>query len=124
MPKYMIAASYTAEGLKGLQKDKASGRKAAVHKVVESLGGKVEAMYFALGEHDVIVIADLPNTVAATAIALGVSASGFVRTKTTALLTGSSTTPHPGGHKQNRSWPPPRPSNASPPAGQGDRVSV
>jgi len=87
MPKYMIAASYTAEGLRGLQKDKASGRKAAVQKVVEGLGGKVEAMYFALGEQDVIVIADLPNTVAATAIALGVSSSGLVRTKTTALLT-------------------------------------
>jgi len=83
----MIEASYTAEGLKGLQKDKASGRKAAVSKVVESVGGKVEAVYYALGEHDVIVIADLPNTVAAAALALGVSATGLVRTKTTALLT-------------------------------------
>jgi uncharacterized protein with GYD domain len=35
----------------------------------------------------VIWLADLPNTVAASAIALGVSASGFVRTRTTALLT-------------------------------------
>jgi uncharacterized protein with GYD domain len=87
MPKFMIAGSYTTEGLKGLQKDKASGRRGVVQKVVESVGGKVEAMYFSLGEHDVIVIADLPNTVAATAIALGVSASGVVRTKTTALLT-------------------------------------
>jgi uncharacterized protein with GYD domain len=83
----MVAASYTAEGLKGLQKDKASGRKAAVSKVVESLGGKVEAIYYALGEHDVFVIADLPNTVTAAALSLGVSASGLVRTKTTALLT-------------------------------------
>jgi len=83
----MIEASYTAEGLKGLQKDKASGREAAVSKVVESVGGKVEAVYYALGEHDVIVIADLPNTVAAAALALGVSATGLVRTKTTALLT-------------------------------------
>jgi uncharacterized protein with GYD domain len=86
MPKYMIAASYTAEGLKGLQKDKASGRKAVVNKVVQSVGGKVEAMYYALGEHDVIVIADLPDAASAAAIALGVSASGLVHTKTTALL--------------------------------------
>ena len=48
MPKYLIEASYTAEGLRGLQKDKASGRKQAVTKVVESLEGKVEATYFAL----------------------------------------------------------------------------
>ena len=86
MPKYMIAASYTAEGLKGLQKDKASGRKAVVNKVVQSVGGKVEAMYYALGEHDVIVIADLPDAASAAAIALGVSASGLVHTKPTALL--------------------------------------
>ena len=86
MPKYMIAASYTAEGLKGLQKDKASGREAVVNKVVQSVGGKVEAMYYALGEHDVIVIADLPDAASAAAIALGVSASGLVHTKTTALL--------------------------------------
>ena len=86
MPKYMIAASYTAEGLKGLQKDKASGRKAVVNKVVQSVGGKVEAMYYALGEHDVIVIADLPDAASAAAIALGVSASGLDHTKTTALL--------------------------------------
>jgi len=87
MPKYMVEASYTAEGLKGLHKDKSSGRRAAVAKAVESLGGKLEAYYFALGEHDVVVIADLPDTVSATALALAASGTGMVRTKTTVLLT-------------------------------------
>src|ERR1700704_1276118 len=87
MPKYLIEASYTAEGWRGLQKDKASGRKQAVTKLVESLEGKIEAMYFALGEHDVVIIADLPDTVSAAALSLGVSATGLVRTKSTALLT-------------------------------------
>src|ERR1700682_2459091 len=32
MAKYLIHASYTAEGLKGLQKDKASGRRAPGHR--------------------------------------------------------------------------------------------
>jgi uncharacterized protein with GYD domain len=41
------------------QKDKASGRKEAVTKLVESLEGKLEAAYFALGEHHVVIIADL-----------------------------------------------------------------
>src|ERR1700730_9825260 len=90
MPKYLIEASYTAEGLRGLQKDKASGRKQAVTKVVESLEG-VEAMYFALGEHDVVIIADFPDTVSAAALSLGVSATGLVRTKSTALLTAEET---------------------------------
>lgn len=56
MSKYLIESSYTAEGVRGLQKDKASGRKQAVTKVVESLEGKVEAVYFALGEYDIVVL--------------------------------------------------------------------
>jgi uncharacterized protein with GYD domain len=86
MPKYLIQASYTAEGLRGLQKDKASGRKQAATKAVESLEGKVETFYFALGESDVVLIAEFPDTVSAAALSLAVSATGLVRTRTTALL--------------------------------------
>jgi len=87
MPKYLVQAAYTAEGLKGLQKDKASGRKQATTHAVESLGGKVEAFYYALGDHDVVLIVDMPDVVSGAALGLRVSASGLVRTKTTALLT-------------------------------------
>jgi uncharacterized protein with GYD domain len=87
MPKYLIQASYNAEGLKGLQKDTASGRKAAVSRAVKALKGKVESFYFALGEDDVVVIVDLPDNTSAAALALGASSSGLVRTRTTALLT-------------------------------------
>ncbi|HUC17321.1 MAG TPA: GYD domain-containing protein [Acetobacteraceae bacterium] len=87
MPKFLFATSYTAEGLKGLQKDKASGRKKAAVAAVESLGGKLDAMYFALGSDDVFVIAELPDAVAAAALGLAVSASGLIETRTTALLT-------------------------------------
>lgn len=87
MAKYLIQAKLTAEGMKGVEKDTGTGRKAAVSKAIEGLGGKVEAFYFALGEHDVIVIADLPDIIAATAMAMHVNDSGLVRTATTALLT-------------------------------------
>jgi uncharacterized protein with GYD domain len=87
MAKYLIQASYTPEGLRGLQKDKASGRKQAVSKVVESLEGKVETMYFALGDHDVVLIVDMPDIVSGAALSLAVSATGLVHTKSTALLT-------------------------------------
>ena len=86
MPKYLIEAAYSAEGLRGLQRDKASGRKQAVIKAVESLEGKVDAFYFALGEKDVVVIAELPDAVSAAALSLAVSATGLARTSTTALL--------------------------------------
>ena len=87
MAKYLITASYSADGLKGLQKDKASGRREAVRQACESVGGKLECMYYALGEDDVVIIADLPDNVAASAISLTVSAAGLVRTRTTALMT-------------------------------------
>ena len=87
MAKYLITASYSAEGLKGLQKDKASGRRNAVRQACESIGGKLDAFYFAFGEDDVVSIVDLPDNVAASALSLAASATGLIRTRTTALLT-------------------------------------
>jgi uncharacterized protein with GYD domain len=87
MPKYLVQASYTAEGLKGLQKDKASGRRNAVAQAVEGIGGRLEAIYYGLGEDDVFVIVDAPNIGAVAAMSIAVSASGLVRTRTTALMT-------------------------------------
>jgi len=86
MPKFLVEAAYTAEGFRGLQKDKASGRRDAVVKAVQGLAGKVEAFYFAMGKRDVVVIVELPDAVSAAALSLAVSSSGLVRTATTALL--------------------------------------
>lgn len=47
----------------------------------------MEAFYYALGDYDAFVIADVPDHVTAAAIGITVSSSGLVRTKTTALLT-------------------------------------
>jgi len=87
MPKYLITASYTADGVKGLLKDGGTGRRAAVQKALEGLGGKLESIYYTFGDHDVILIGDLPDNATAAAISLTVSASGSVRTTTTPLLT-------------------------------------
>ena len=87
MPKFLVEATYTAEGYKGLAKDKASGRKAAVTQAVKKLGGKLDAVYFCLGENDVILIVDMPDHVSAAALGSTACASGMTRTKTTVLLT-------------------------------------
>ncbi len=87
MPKFLIEASYTAEGLRGLMKDKATGRQAVVKEALAALGGKLESAYFALGDHDVYVLCECPDHVSAAALALAVSASGLVHTKTIPLLT-------------------------------------
>ncbi|MCA1602632.1 MAG: GYD domain-containing protein [Acidobacteria bacterium] len=87
MAKFLIQTSYTPEGIKGLRKDKASGRLAAATQAVQSLGGKLESMHFALGADDVVLIVDLPDVSTAAAFSSAVSASGLVRPRTTALLT-------------------------------------
>ncbi len=87
MPKYLIEANYTTEGVKGLMRDKASGRKAAVTSAVAALGGKVESVYYTFGKNDVVVIFDVPDNVSAAALSLAVTATGLVRTRTTPLLT-------------------------------------
>src|SRR5467141_3073910 len=86
MPKYLISASYSADGLKGLQKDKASGRRQAVTQLVEGLGGKLECFYNALGADDVYVIVDLPDNSTAAAIGVTFSGTGLVRTRMTGLV--------------------------------------
>src|SRR5260221_1446282 len=87
MPKYLIQASYTPEGLKGLHKDKPSRRRTAVMHAIEPLRGKLESLYYAFGQNDVAAILDLPDNISASAVSLAISASGLVRTPTTPLLT-------------------------------------
>jgi uncharacterized protein with GYD domain len=87
MPKYMVQASYTAEGTKGLMRDGGSKRQAVVEKVISSLGGKLEAFYFSFGVNDVVIIADLPDAASAAAVSLTTGATGSVRIQTTPLIT-------------------------------------
>ncbi len=87
MPKYLAQLSYTGEGLKGLLKEGGSGRRQAAERIVQSVGGTLEAFYFAFGDNDVYVIADVPDNVSMAAMALTVAGSGALTIKTTVLLT-------------------------------------
>ena len=88
MAKYMIKASYSAEGIKGVLKEGGTGRVAAVKQMIKRAGGKVESFYFALGDVDVYLIVDLPDNVSAAALAGAVGSSGALsRYETVALLT-------------------------------------
>jgi uncharacterized protein with GYD domain len=87
MAKYMIAASYTQSGVQGLLKEGGTGRRDAITKLVGSLGGSLESVYYAFGADDVFVIADVPDNVSAAAIGLTVAATGAVNLRTIVLLT-------------------------------------
>ena len=87
MPKYLVEASYTVEGVKGLQSAGGSSRRDAIAALAESVGGQLESFYFAFGERDVYSVVDLPDNESATAVALTVNSSGAVRVRTTVLVT-------------------------------------
>jgi uncharacterized protein with GYD domain len=87
MARYLIRATYTAEGARGLIKEGGSSRRSTLEQLIKKIGGNLEAFYFAFGEDDVYVIADLPDNVTAAAVGLAVSGSGSVRTRTVVLLT-------------------------------------
>ena len=88
MPKYLIQASYTAEGTTGLLKDGGSKRHNQIKKTMKDLGGKVDVLYYALGDADIYVIIDAPDNITLAALSMAVTASGGIHNlKTTPLLT-------------------------------------
>lgn len=87
MPHYLIQVAYNTSGMAGLVKEP-QNRIEKVTPAIEALGGRVECGYFAFGEHDVVLICELPDNVSAAAFALAVGAGGSVAShRTTVLLT-------------------------------------
>ncbi len=86
MPKYLYTGSYTDQGLQGLMKDGGTKRMEVTRKAIESLGGKMEAYYFALGGNDFFIILEAPDNVKAITGSLIANASGTVKVSITALV--------------------------------------
>ena len=87
MAKYLVEASYTADGTKGLVKEGGSSRRLLVEQMARQMDGKLEAFYYAFGTTDVFAIVDLPDAVAATALSLAINQSGAVQLRTHVLIT-------------------------------------
>lgn len=86
MPKYLYAASYTPEGIKGLQSAGAASRVAAITDMCAALGGSLVSFDFAFGDIDAFVIVELPNDEAAAAASFAVGATGTTKLHTIKLL--------------------------------------
>ena len=87
MPKFLIKATYTSDGTKGLLKEGGTKRRAAVQKIIAAAGGKLDAFYYAYGDDDAFILADLPDAATGIAISLTVNATGAVRLATVPLIT-------------------------------------
>jgi len=87
MSHYLFRAHYSQAGIQGVLKEGAASRIQAVTDLAASVGGRVETAYWAFGDDDFILIADMPSNAAAAAVATRVSASGAAGVSTTVLLT-------------------------------------
>jgi uncharacterized protein with GYD domain len=87
MPIYLLRAAYRPEGAKGLLKEGGTKRRAVIQKMVEAVGGRLHAFYFAFGDEDVVSIVEFPDHVSAAAVSLAISAAGSVKIHNTVLIT-------------------------------------
>jgi uncharacterized protein with GYD domain len=55
-----------------------SDRRAAAKALVESLGGTLESFYWMQGQHDGFLISDIPDGVAASALAAAAGSTGAI----------------------------------------------
>ena len=87
MPKYLLRATYQAKGAQGLLREGGSSRRSTIDQLIKGMGGSMEAFYFAFGEEDVYVIADMPDDASVTAVSLCINAARTVKVSTTVLIT-------------------------------------
>ncbi len=78
MSKFLLRASYLAEGVTELLRDGGTDRRSTIEGLVRSVGGTVEAFYYGLGDGDVYAIAEFPDNATAIAVSASVDAAGAV----------------------------------------------
>jgi uncharacterized protein with GYD domain len=86
MPQYMLQVSYSREGWQALIAQP-QNRVEAVKQAVEKLGGKIVSAWFAFGDHDVVLITEMPDNVSAAGLAIAFAGGGALKSvHTTPLL--------------------------------------
>ena len=80
MAYYVLLSNFTEQGIKTIKdtQKRAEAFKAAA----KAKGVKVHTLLWTLGQHDVVVVAEAEDDLAATAMSLSISSLGNVRTQT------------------------------------------
>jgi uncharacterized protein with GYD domain len=87
MAFYMIQGAYTVEAIATMAKNP-QDRSVPVRELVQKIGGRLISLYFCFGEYDVVVLVELPDDSAATAVAMAAISPGHLKAyKTTKLFT-------------------------------------
>jgi uncharacterized protein with GYD domain len=85
MPKYLAMFSYSDEAMAAMIENPAD-REPAVRSVIESVGGRLEALYWMFGAHDGIAIVEAPDSLTMAGINAAVRSTGSIRSETHELF--------------------------------------
>ena len=85
MPRYLIQASYTQQGVAGLVSSP-EDRTGVLKTIVEAAGGKVITLDYCFGEFDVLAILEMPDDTAMMSFSMAIGASGAVTNFRTTVL--------------------------------------
>jgi uncharacterized protein with GYD domain len=86
MARFMFKVCYTKEGMQGVVKEGAVGRRATIEKMATEMGGSITSFDYAFGDTDIYVISEMPDQITAAAVATAVAASGAASIETVVLL--------------------------------------
>jgi uncharacterized protein with GYD domain len=86
MPSYLVQCSYSSPALSALIANP-QDRSEHVKKVAKKLGGKISGSWLSFGEHDLVLIVEMPDNISVAALALAAAAGGSLKSvKTTPLM--------------------------------------
>ena len=85
MPKYLALFSYSNEAMAAMIESPAE-REPAVRAVLESVGARLEALYWMFGAHDGIAIVEAPDSLTMAGISAAVSSTGAISSETHELF--------------------------------------
>src|SRR5205807_9350137 len=78
MAKFAVIGGYTAEAWSKMI-DNPGDRVAAVQKVAQAAGGKLEQFFWSFGDDDYLAIIDAPDDISAAAVSVAAGSSGSLR---------------------------------------------
>ena len=86
MPSYLVQCSYASPALASLIANP-HDRSEHVKKVAKKLGGKIVGSWLSFGEHDLVMIVEMPDNISLASLALAAAAGGSLKSvKTTPLM--------------------------------------
>jgi uncharacterized protein with GYD domain len=85
MPKYLAMFAYSSEAMAAMIENPAD-REPAVRSVLESVGGRLESLYWMFGPHDGIAIVEAPDSLTMAGINAAIRSTGTIRSETYELF--------------------------------------